>query len=136
MCYEFCSLRTDCSGAGSICVPLGTPSVPGFCSRACDIVTNAGCPSGTSCKPLELTATGESLTDCTADSGSGTQGSYCSDDSGCRPGYFCADADGDTLSDTCIGFCRVSAGTCSGGLLCNPFTTPMIIGSAEFGYCY
>ena len=134
MCYDFCTAASDCTGVGSVCVQLGTPSYPGYCSHACDIVTNAGCPAGTSCKPLELTATGTPLTDCTADAGSGAQGSYCIDDTGCRAGYFCADPSG--YGSECIGFCRVSSGTCSTGLPCSSFTTPMVYGGVEYGYCY
>ncbi|MBI5500914.1 MAG: hypothetical protein HY907_11780 [Deltaproteobacteria bacterium] len=135
MCFDYCTSASDCSGGGSICLPLGSAALPGYCSHACDIMTNAGCPSGTSCRPLEIISTGEKLTDCTGGSGSGTQGAYCVDDTDCRPGFWCADTSG--LGDTeCIAFCRVSSGICSGGLSCNPFDTPMTFGGVEYGYCY
>jgi cysteine-rich repeat protein len=139
MCGDYCNGDSDCSGAGSVCMPmLSSGAYPGSCTHACDLVTNAGCPSGTACKALVMTlgTTEKPMTDCGADVGSGTQGSSCSDDSGCRAGYFCVDADGDTVQDQCIGFCKVATSVCPGGLTCNPWDDPIIFGTTEYGYCW
>jgi cysteine-rich repeat protein len=139
MCGDYCNGDSDCSGVGSICYPmLSSGDYPGSCTHACDLVTNAGCPSGTGCKALVMTlgTTEKPMTDCGADVGSGSQGSYCTDDSGCRAGTFCADTDGDTVGNQCFTFCKVASPACPSSLLCNSFDTPMYYGTTEYGYCY
>jgi len=136
MCYDFCNSQSDCSGAGSLCVQLSTAPTPGTCSHSCNPMTNSGCPSGTACKPFSLTSTGDSLTDCGADVGSGGHGAYCADDTGCRAGTICMDADGDTYGDTCLSICNNVGGMCSStGTDCVGFTTPFIVGGTEYGVC-
>jgi hypothetical protein len=135
MCADYCNRDGDCSGAGSICVGmLSGGGYPGSCTHACDLVTNSGCPSGTACKPLEITVgtTVTPLTDCGADVGTGSQGAACSDDTGCRAGTFCANTG---TSTECVSFCKVDVGTCPSMLTCYPFDTPMLFGSTEYGYC-
>jgi cysteine-rich repeat protein len=136
MCFDICTGASDCSGAGSVCVPLvSDEDYPGICSHSCDLVTNRGCPSGTACKPLEIRATGQSLTDCGADVGYGGPGSSCSDDTGCEAGTFCADTDGDTTGNECIQLCHYPSGSCEIGT-CNAFDPPISYDGDEYGYCY
>jgi cysteine-rich repeat protein len=133
MCGDYCNGPSDCTGAGSVCVGMLTGGgYPGSCSHACDLVTNAGCPSGTACKPLEISSLGLSLTDCSSDVGTGSAGAACADDLGCRAGTFCADP-GTGL--VCISFCKVATGVCPGGLTCYPWDTPITFGGTEYGYC-
>jgi cysteine-rich repeat protein len=135
MCYRYCASASDCTGVGSLCVPLlTTASYPGYCSHSCNIISNSGCPSGTKCMPLVLSATSQLLTDCSADAGYGSAGSYCTVEADCGIGTFCGAESG---VNECIAYCtNPPYGSCSGGYTCNSFTEPFILGGTEYGYCY
>lgn len=131
MCFQFCAAQTDCSGAGSYCLPLiTTASFPGACTHACNLLTGVGCPTGTKCNVYGLEGSDDLFTDCTSDVGSGAAGSYCAGEADCRSGTFCATSLGE-----CIAYCTGPGTACSGGI-CNSFDPPTYIGTTEYGYCY
>jgi len=139
MCYDFCMDGGDCDPTnGSLCIPLASAAgAPGTCSHACNLITNSGCPSGSACKPLTLTASGDQLTDCGGDVGSGAHGAPCIDDADCRAGTVCMETDGDSVPDTCLRLCDNVDGACSGGLgTCYGWTTPFVINGVEYGVCF
>jgi cysteine-rich repeat protein len=139
MCYRFCAGEDDCFGPGSLCVVTvisGGTTVPGatLCSVNCNPVSSSGCPSGTGCKLWQESGGAHRwLTDCSGAVGTGRGGTPCADDYYCAPGFFCAIDAG--LAE-CLEFCEYPSGYCDGGYTCTRFTTPIRVGTVEYGYCY
>ena len=132
MCYQFCAAQSDCTGAGSYCLPLTTTaSFPGACSHACNPATGSGCPAGAKCN-LYVTPTDDFFTECTSDVGSSRAGGYCARESDCATGTFCGAPD----VSQCIAYCNNPGGICPDGTMCNSFDPPAWIGTTEWGFCY
>lgn len=133
-CHRFCNTDSDCVGAGSLCIytlndGMGG-AIPGVrvCSRACDPVTNAGCPAGAACHIYqESTSPNRLFTDCAAPAGTGWEYTPCWDDSDCEPGLFCDGYE-------CIPYCRIG-GYCPYSEPCRQFNPPATIGGTTYGYC-
>lgn len=138
-CSRFCGTDADCAGEGAICIYTlddGTGgSIPGVrvCSRGCDPVTSAGCSSSASCQIYqENTGERRFFTDCTAPAGPGGQGASCTTEAECRRGFACAGTPG-----TCLRYCTAPGTTsgCGAFEACFGFTTPLRVGSTEYGVC-
>lgn len=141
-CFPYCNADTDCTGNGSICVELATADGPipnaAVCTYACDLVTNSGCPTGHGCDLYGMDRDEDGnidvdFTDCNSMVGAGTQGAYCTDESGCAPGYSCY-----TTELICLGYCFDPGGisSCPSSTECIGFETPAYIGGREVGVCY
>ncbi|MCA9625089.1 MAG: hypothetical protein KC731_38960 [Myxococcales bacterium] len=136
-CHKYCDSNADCTkGPGSICVlqvndPNMMPYTQEWCSDNCDPVGSAGCPAGSKCLIGQDGMNGPFFTLCVPGTGTGTQGQSCVDNTGCAPGYLCA---GSPLQ--CLHWCnQTNGGTgCPSGV-CNSFTTPITIGTVEYGAC-
>ncbi len=138
-CYPFCSSETECPGDAAVCWEAFLGLTDRICTLGCNLVTSAGCPSGTKCLLLTLPAPyNMNITDCTADAGSGILGSFCTVESHCGPGYFCGSASG---TDECIGYCTISPyDSCAFG--CRQFVdassmpVTLYFDGTSYGYCY
>ncbi len=129
-CESLCRISmSDCPSSKS-CSPLtGSPTIDGVaygvCTPNCNLVTSAGCPSGTSC----LTSTpqgGATFTDC-VQTGTAVGSNGCTATGfNCAPGYFCN-------SGNCTKYC-VTASDCPSGA-CTPFSPPFSVGSVTYGFC-
>lgn len=135
MCSRMCNTDADC-GSGSLCIhQIGDGmggTVPGlrFCSRNCTPVPQAGCAPGLACSLFQETAGAmRTFTDCAGPTGTGTQGTFCVDETDCRAGYGCADAG---LGNQCLQFCRVASPSCPGATTCYSIG---IVGGVEWGLC-
>jgi len=103
-----------------------------FCSDNCDPVSNVGCNvPGSKCL-ASLSSTNVGFSVCVG-SGSGTQGQACTDPDDCAAGFNCANIDS-VLQ--CARYCNVNSPQCMGVETCLPYSTPLIIGSIEYGVCY
>jgi len=134
-CFSFCNSDSDCGSANSYCFPLyynNTP-IPGanICSYACTLPPSgaSGCPPNHTCDLYEDTSTGRFFTDCNGEVGTGTQGSYCSQERDCAPGYFCY-----TTDLMCLAYCYVDSPACPAGYTCVDLAVS--IGGREIGACY
>lgn len=139
-CARFCNRDADCTGGpGSLCLLTlddgSGGALPGvtLCTVSCNATSSAGCGAGMACAVLqESSGAMRWLTSCRA-AGTATTGGACSTDDDCAPGHFCADAG---FGNECIRYCTYPSGfECSFGS-CNAFTTPVIVGGTEYGYCY
>jgi hypothetical protein len=139
-CGRFCATDADCRGAGSVCAYTlddGTGgSIPGVrvCSRSCNPLTSTGCVAGASCQIFEETGTGRYFTDCTAPVGAGGQNAPCTTNEQCQRGFACVGTPG-----TCLRYCNepntIGGGGCSLTQACYGFTTPLRVGTTEYGVC-
>lgn len=122
MCYEAFSGTTDM-----------------ICSLGCNLLTSSGCPAGSKCSLYTLTATGQPLTDCTSDVGTGGYVSLCTDERDCASGYYC-----DSGASECIGYCSISPSdsciyTATG---CRQFvdgggsSVDVTFDGVSYGYCF
>ena len=133
-CSRFCATDSDCIGTGSLCTyTLGDGAggtVPGVrvCSRACDLVTSAGCSSSAGCHGYQ-DASGRPYTDCEGPAGTGGPHASCASDANCRRGTFC-----DPTWGECLAYCR-SDFDCPLSDSCYRFATPFVVGGVEYGYC-
>ena len=74
------------------------------------------------------------FTDCSAPVGSGLQYDPCIDASDCSRGYACVPSSFG-VGNECLQFCRVGGSDCFLGETCYGFTTPLIVGSTQYGVC-
>jgi hypothetical protein len=134
LCMEFCADDAACNAPGGQClitlVDSAMQTIPDavLCSLNCDPITNTGCSAG-GCALGQEEVSMELFTLCQG-AGAGTQGSVCADNGDCAGGYGCFDLE-------CLKYCGVNPakGSCTGGTLCSPFTTPVILGAQEYGVC-
>ncbi|MBL8623688.1 MAG: hypothetical protein JNK64_20435 [Myxococcales bacterium] len=147
-CRTFCQDDATCPGEGGLCiltVTTGSTTIPGvtMCTTDCapPSTTNATCPAGWACHVYSDQATSRFLTDCNAPPASGGGvGAACTGNPSCAPGLDCVNLTpgGMQCRPTCLcpgGNC--AAGTCAGGTgSCRPFSTPVIIGGAQYGACF
>jgi hypothetical protein len=142
-CKPFCETNADCPGTLRDCLqvsytPTGSSTstpIPGFlvCSAGCQPeAPGTVCGPNLGCYPFDDPVTS---TDCVAaGSGTGTGGcctnAACSgqDITLCAPGYVCL------LSGDCLKWCRIGFSDCPSGQ-CAPFTTPLYVGTTEYGAC-
>jgi cysteine-rich repeat protein len=135
LCYRFCRDDFDCFGTGSLCVydlMYGSTPVPWvrLCSKACDPISNIGCPEGFSCMIYqEPGGLNRFLTDCDPHAGEGMDRDACESDAECAPGFFCMPGAG-----TCVRYCRYPTGYCVVGT-CHAFNPHVMLGTIEYGYC-
>jgi hypothetical protein len=136
-CYPFCNSETECPGDAAVCWEAFTGSTDKVCTLGCNLITSSGCPSGSKCMHLSI-PTGQDITDCSADAGSGTLGSYCTLESQCGPGYFCGAA---SSVFECIGYCTLlPTDSCIYG--CQQFVdgsglpADIVFDGYSYGYCY
>lgn len=136
ICYEFCNDDSDCVAPGGQCVltvESGSYS-ESVCSFNCDPITSVGCSvAGMKCDIGILTGPPEEIFTMCVPSGAGTHGSACADIVDCGPGYSCFTLDS---VEQCLQWCNMAAPSCSTvGTICNGLTTPIIVGSIEYGVC-
>lgn len=137
-CLEFCADDGDCEGPGGICyftIDDGNGgAVPGatLCTQNCDPASNTGCAPGLGCQAVRDMTTMEQFTFC-AQAGAGTDLAPCTNGfTDCAPTFGCFTKNAE---DICLQWCQVGGAGCSGGLTCYSLTTPMMIGSTEYGVC-
>jgi hypothetical protein len=129
-CESLCRVSmTDCASSKT-CTPLtGAPTVNGVaygvCTFNCDLVTSAGCPSGTSC--LVSSPQGEAaFTDC-VQTGTAVGANGCTATGfDCAPGYYCS-------SGNCTKYCKTSSDCASGA--CTQFSPPFSVQGVTYGFC-
>ena len=129
-CEPYCRISyTDCPSTQT-CTPLsGSPSVDGVaygvCTINCNLVTGAGCPTGSSCLPSS--PQGQSaFTDC-VQTGTAIGADGCAATGfNCAPGYFCD-------SGTCTKYCRTNSDCPSGS--CTQFSPPFSVEGVTYGSC-
>ncbi len=137
-CYPFCDSDSDCPGDASLCHEAFADTTDQICSLGCHLITSTGCPSGSKCALYVLTATGQPLTDCTSDLGSGGYLTMCAAESDCRSGFYC-----DSGAGQCIGYCSIwPTDTCIYGTGCRQFVDGMgspvgiVFDGTSYGYCF
>lgn len=139
MCYDYCNSETECPTDKSACFSMYVgETYPKVCSHACDPLTGSGCPSGTKCGLFGLTSPPINFTDCQADAGSVSAGGYCTAETDCGPGTFCA-----TSLTTCLAICQYPTGPeCSGFETCTQFVdstsglpVTILLDGISYGYC-
>ena len=155
-CEKWCSGDNDCtSGPGALCIiniVYGTPqmNVPGakVCTTDCDpsSKTPAGCPATWGCHIYQENGGAMRLvTDCDPP-GAGGVGASCATNGSrdCQAGLDCINVTrGTVTTPECHPSCycpsnNCAAGSCtafSGSGSCQAFTTPVIIGTREYGVC-
>ncbi len=134
-CRKFCSMDTNCTAPGGLCVTKlndgSSGQIPGvtLCSDNCDPTTNVGCSvAGMSCQiGKESTGQLRTFTQCTG-AGSGTQGASCTNAANCAPMFGCFNVG----TSQCVRYCKIGGAVCPGGLTCN---TVGKVGSTEYGVC-
>jgi cysteine-rich repeat protein len=134
-CMPFCAHDSDCSGTGSRCV-IGLLDTAGHalnvdvCSNACDVYGQTGCPTGMGCVGHD--ATGGDFTDCAYMAGA-ADGASCTSAHDCAIGSTCVN---DSGISTCHPYCVVNNNsTCEPGHVCIPFSSPLVIGTTQYGTC-
>jgi hypothetical protein len=138
MCYDYCNSESDCPTDKSACFSFYTSETyPQICSHACDPLTGSGCPTGTKCGLFGLTSPPINFTDCQADAGSTPAGGYCTAETDCGPGTFCA-----TSLTTCLAICQYPSGPeCSMLETCTQFVdsggspVSIVLDGISYGYC-
>jgi hypothetical protein len=130
MCRENCREDSDCPSGGRCAfeVPTqsGGASGTGFCSYACDVVRQTGCPAGTGCHPFDGGT--RIVTDCVV-MGTTPAGRACTTPEQCEVGSLCiAFSDG----RRCARLCRSST-TCT--RRCVFLAEPLRIDGVEHGVC-
>jgi len=131
-CMRTCESDSDCPGTTSLCILSFEDDVGStdLCTGACDPITQTGCPSGAMCRVYqEDSGARRGFTACWGPTGSGRQGSSCTETEQCAAGFIC----GGTI---CHKWCRVGfAGDCSSGTTCSALETPIRVGSLDYDLC-
>lgn len=132
ICHKYCYDDSDCDPPGGLCL-LSILGNVGACTHNCDPITTVGCdePNHKCGIFTEADPPYRNLTQCTA-AGTGTQQQPCSSSFDCAPGLECLSINSQTM---CLTWCNVNAPYCPVGT-CLSFTTPMLLGSVEYGACY
>lgn len=135
VCSKYCDTDAQCGG-GLCALTLNDGSggmVPGIklCSDACDPTSAAGCPAGLNlgCQ-IGQTEAGVTFAVCSG-AGAGTQGTTCTDEEDCAPGYGCFN----TGTTQCLKWCKPPNGTCPAGASCLSFNPAVYLGGVEYGVC-
>lgn len=135
-CARFCITDADCTGTGSRCTTglvdeNNDPLNVKVCSNACNPVAQSGCPSGMGCL-AQNDAAGD-YTDCRY-MGTTPDGGSCMKSTDCLEGSTCVTVGG---VNTCHAYCVVGDDTtCTGGDVCGGFSSPLVIGTTEYGICH
>ena len=131
LCEPGCSLDTDCTCAGSLCVNGG--SGDNFCSGYCELAQNLGCPAGTGCDvATDQSNTSRSFTVCR---GAGPQaiGMSCIDLTDCVAGSSCVGPlQGPAF---CLQWCRLLGGDCPNGKTCLAASPAVRVANVSYGFC-
>ncbi len=137
-CKKFCNTDSECSAPGGLCIIQVDDGNGGsyketWCSENCDPVSGTGCPLATGKCEIgqESTPPNRFFTTC-LQAGSGVQGQTCNLITDCASGYGCINYNN---QDVCAKWCKTSSPSCPGATNCATFTTPMLIGSLEYGAC-
>jgi cysteine-rich repeat protein len=135
ICMQFCNTDAQC-GAGARCVfdlttSNGTPLNVSVCSNACDVLTQTGCATGLSCMPFS-DQDGD-ITNCEEMDGTVLDGQTCVSSNDCLPASACVSTSGGTKR--CRELCDVDNPTCSAGLSCDAFSSPLEVNGLELGSC-
>ena len=144
VCYHFCDSDNDCTGgAGAICTiglndmnGMAIPNVT-LCSLNCDPIGNGGCQTGARCSIFqEQMGAMRDYTSCGA-AGTGTQGTTCTNDSSCAPGFMCLTDS--MMKSTCYKVCDTAGGACPNAMTCTPINgpnkMPLTVGATSYGAC-
>ena len=142
-CTRYCAGDGDCSAPGGKCVVTlntnGNVPIPGIslCSPNCNPLTAAGCPTGSGCGVYLATDGVRRYTSCHAAS-TGTQGSACTSDLDCGPGFGCISfTTNGTATLQCMQFCLTTAPVCPTGTTnCLALNPAAIVGSSNYGICH
>ncbi|MGE0786274.1 MAG: hypothetical protein AB7S26_11345 [Sandaracinaceae bacterium] len=133
VCSPFCDSDAMC-GPNAICgirlADSGGAPIPGatLCSIACDPITASGCPTGQGCAILQETSGARRGFTMCRPQGSGYDYDPCTTEEDCETGHFCG-------SGSCVPLCRNDL-DCYAFEYCVPFSTPLMVGTTEWGYCY
>ncbi len=148
LCKKYCDSDDDCSQPGGLCALQVTntatnmPYAQKWCSDNCDLVSSVGCDAvGSKCElGREQQGMMRWFTLCYP-TGAGVQGDPCADGSGqadtrlCAEGYSCTGLDAN-MNPICLKWCNyTSMQGCDLGTTCSPFSTPVIIGTIQYGAC-
>ncbi len=144
-CHQICEVDADCNtptqGPGGICVlPLNSGGGT-VCSQNCDPVSNTGCKEANAALKCDIAREPAGsmrwFTRCT---GSGTimSDGICTAINECSAGSSCVPVAGEPAA-YCLAWCTnpSTGGVCPQGAshACSPFTTPLLIGTIEYGAC-
>ncbi len=140
-CGKFCAKDADCAAPGGLCLLTLNDGAGGeipnvkMCTDNCNPSTNTGCATG-GCQILrEQDGLMRFLTLC-GESGPGTQGAPCVDNTDCAPTFGCFN---DGTSDICLKWCNVAAPNCPGLTTCLEATIngdPPVLGNTQYGVCF
>jgi hypothetical protein len=137
-CRKFCNADTHCTAPGGKCeiqITYTGGTVPNvkLCTKNCNPVTAAGCPTDQSCQAYAYAGGSKVLTDCEA-TGVGGQGASCTNASSCQTGFSCV---GPTGSSTCLKYCRYDppVSDCGVNQSCYGFVQALVVGTQEYGVC-
>lgn len=140
ICTAYCDSDAQCGG-GLCLIQLNDPQNPGsvlpgvtLCSDDCDPVTGVGCPGGLGlgCQlGQQQDGAMQVFTVCNG-SGNGGQGSTCTNNESCLPGYGCFNVGG---TNECLQYCKPPNGLCSGGATCLSFDPQLFYKGVEYGAC-
>ena len=136
-CHSFCEDDMDCQGGGGKCLMQLGDGNGGqydqlFCSDNCDPPSSQGCSEPNSKCEIGMTDMNVGFTVC-AGAGSGTQGQACTDPNDCAAGFSCVTIDD---MEQCARYCNMGQPQCMGVEQCLGFSTPLMIGSIEYGVCF
>lgn len=131
-CLHACDEDLDCErfGAGSLCLRFGgAGGVWGFCSPACDPVSQRGCRDVDACRTFLRASDRRYGTICTV-TGLQSEGEECSINEDCVRGLGC-------VSGRCYRPCVVDEVAEECGLVgnCSPLVPPKLIDGDEYGVC-
>ncbi len=135
ICHRFCDDDDDCSGPGALCIYPLSGGLATLCSQNCDPVSDTGCEVASMKCDIAQEAGGDMrwFTRCT---GSGTieQGGICTNGNQCAKGLGCFGLQGRT-DQLCLTWCKVASPNCPTDTQCASFTTPILVGTLEYGAC-
>jgi hypothetical protein len=144
-CHQWCTEDDDCdaptTGPGGICVLQLSNGAGTVCSQNCDPVSDTGCKEYNGALKCDIGQEPQGamrwFTRCVG-VGSVTADGVCAAINECAPGSSCIPIQNEP-DNHCLSWCTNpnGGGTCPQGAshVCSPFTTPLIIGSVEYGAC-